>query len=270
MESGTFNWCTGDGHATLQQLLDNDPEPIAETYFKWTFVRHPWTRLCSAWCGAYYSLHQALNPAEDSRLLFGGHNSPLQDGGVPHAFGLLSDFTNTPEGELPPAHPTESGAYVFANSEAKDIREILSDHGFMLKSDVLDISGEPLKEDFISWLEAAYNNGTKEVELSDNAGHTGVKSLKRCFLEPMSSMVTFKGNFAMDYVGKFESLDRDWESISRHFNNGEPVPLPKLNQAEAKFGAKPDYHKLFGDPDIKQMVYELYEEDYKIFAYHID
>lgn len=63
----------------------------------------------------------------------------------------------------------------------------------------------------------------------------------------------------VDYVGKFETLQSDFETISQRVS-GEQKSLPHLNASQTH------RHDQIGD-DERQLIWQIYQEDYELFGY---
>jgi hypothetical protein len=70
---------------------------------------------------------------------------------------------------------------------------------------------------------------------------------------------SFGGNIQLDFVGKFENLSEDFESIRNRL--GLDIDLPhKLK------GSTRDWRSAYNDKTIK-IVQEYYREDFEVFGY---
>jgi len=75
----------------------------------------------------------------------------------------------------------------------------------------------------------------------------------------------FSGNVAMDFVGKFESLQEDFDKMKRQFNLSEAIELPH----KIKGGAESSYRDRF-DPDSETIVRQRYAREIEMFGYDND
>lgn len=80
-------------------------------------------------------------------------------------------------------------------------------------------------------------------------------------IKPMSQYLCVDGRLAVKYVGRFEQLLYDWAAICGLIV-GEFTPLPKANQSTHK--PWQEYYT----PELADIVYEHYKEDYMTFGYH--
>lgn len=72
-----------------------------------------------------------------------------------------------------------------------------------------------------------------------------------------------KGNLIPDFIGKFESIKRDFEKICKKMGVQKPPELPQIN----KNNPEKDYRKYY-DEETKKMVYERYKRDIEVFGYN--
>ena len=70
----------------------------------------------------------------------------------------------------------------------------------------------------------------------------------------------FKGNISLDYIGRFEKLNDDFEAICRHLNISN-IALPH----KIKGGGK-DYRKYYDNESI-EIIRTAYQEEIKLFNY---
>ncbi len=64
----------------------------------------------------------------------------------------------------------------------------------------------------------------------------------------------------VDYIGKFENLDRSFMEISKSLNL--PYELPKINQSKRR-----EYKDYFRNEDVKNKINQLYKKDIEYFKY---
>jgi len=91
----------------------------------------------------------------------------------------------------------------------------------------------------------------------------GLPETGRKFLHsrPMVDFLTWPdGSLAVDFVGRFEALDRDWEIVCRRIGV-EPEPLRHLNAS-----AHRDWRDYY-TPELAAHVAELYAADFDTFDY---
>lgn len=67
-------------------------------------------------------------------------------------------------------------------------------------------------------------------------------------------------NKKMDFVGKFENLENDWEYVCSQLNINDK--LPKRNQSSHKTWAE-----YFQDTDLRNLAYKIYKQDFIQFKY---
>ncbi len=86
------------------------------------------------------------------------------------------------------------------------------------------------------------------VEQAEPEGH----------FRPQSRHVTHEGQLVVDYIGRFEALDADWEAIRKRFGLAK---LPRRNRSSHR-----PYRELFS-ADLRERVARYYEEDIERFGY---
>ena len=68
------------------------------------------------------------------------------------------------------------------------------------------------------------------------------------------------GKIIVDFVGKYENIDKDLSKLSKLIN--KDIFLPHLNKGKAK----QKYEKIYTN-EMKDIVYEMYRRDFEIFNY---
>ncbi len=67
------------------------------------------------------------------------------------------------------------------------------------------------------------------------------------------------GAVSLDYVGKIENIQADFQSVAQHLKSN--AILPKLNQSKNK-----DYRTLYNDRSVERVA-EIYKRDIQLFDY---
>ena len=89
-------------------------------------------------------------------------------------------------------------------------------------------------------------------------GHT-----HRHYLPQIFYIEDWWGNLGVDFVGRVETLDRDWRFVSeRIYDNHRSIPF--LNRS--RYGV--DYRAHFDDPVVNDVIVDFYKEDFEIFGYN--
>ena len=83
---------------------------------------------------------------------------------------------------------------------------------------------------------------------------------KYIHLQPQSSCVKIDGNLAVDFLGKFQNLQKDFRKVEEILNL-EPKPLIKI-----RVSSKDKEPKII-DQQIKDIIYDIYREDFESFGY---
>lgn len=91
------------------------------------------------------------------------------------------------------------------------------------------------------------------------------------FFWPQHRFVTIKKIVLVDKIMKYENLAQDWLEVHEEITSRVPPRFSTLptslkieNQSHNKVGKNwEDYYT----PELKQMVYELYQRDFEIFGY---
>ena len=82
---------------------------------------------------------------------------------------------------------------------------------------------------------------------------------------PMLAMLKHKEKLGMDFVGRVENIEQDWAKVCNKF--GPEVPLRKVNTRLKKFGVSASYDEMFHSRHLREMVREIYKEDFEAFKY---
>ena len=80
-------------------------------------------------------------------------------------------------------------------------------------------------------------------------------------LKPMADFTCVGQNMVMDFVGRYENLERDWKVVCDHV--GEEFELPHRVKGRA-FGQ--DYMDFY-TPETKKIVGDFYARDFELFGY---
>ena len=127
---------------------------------------------------------------------------------------------------------------------------------------------ETLNDTFEAFLEMLYSEKEKLQNL-DGFRCRSMPKLNmpstRIHFFPMLAMLKHNGKLGMDFVGKVENMEQDWSKVCNAF--GQEVPLRKLNTHRKKFGVDTSYDEMFHKRHVRDMVRELYKEDFEAFQY---
>ena len=82
---------------------------------------------------------------------------------------------------------------------------------------------------------------------------------------PMLPMIKVNGVVEIDYIGRFENLEKDWSFLTWRIFRFDKVKLPKHNIRKDK---KP-YQEFYNNKLIDRVA-EIYKEDIKAFGYSYD
>jgi len=119
--------------------------------------------------------------------------------------------------------------------------------------------------DFNEFIEILYKN-IDSVKSAKNIGWNASLSdlglpVKRIHFYPMFPLLTYNDELCMDFIGRFENIHRDWETLCNMLNK-PVIPLPHDRQRKS--------HKVTKDmlPEhIKQKICDIYEIDFINFSY---
>lgn len=85
---------------------------------------------------------------------------------------------------------------------------------------------------------------------------------------PMIDWIINKdGSIAMDYIGRFETLDESYKIACNKIGIINPAPLLKLNSAKSKTGKERKSYQEYYDNETKDMVADIYQNDLDVFNY---
>ena len=79
--------------------------------------------------------------------------------------------------------------------------------------------------------------------------------------KPQHTFICLDGKVAMDFVGRFENLQNDWEEVCEKI--GVKLPLPHKKRGEFH----PHIYKGLYTPKTIKIVKEIYEKDFKLCGY---
>lgn len=84
-----------------------------------------------------------------------------------------------------------------------------------------------------------------------------------CFLPQSESVIDENGNYFVDFVGKFENLEEDFQKILKiiGFDNLKHNPFIKKNNRNR------ENYKKYYDQESLEIVNKIYEKDFKLFGY---
>ena len=75
-------------------------------------------------------------------------------------------------------------------------------------------------------------------------------------------MLSIDGKIAVDFIGKFENIQKDIKKITKILN----LPKSKFSLPHEKKGNTKDYLNLY-NKESKKLVQEIWEEEFKLFNY---
>lgn len=112
--------------------------------------------------------------------------------------------------------------------------------------------------------------GTEEVKNAIQGYNTfeefclGFKNFKynsdTQYIKQKDFVIDEQGKIIVDYIGKFEELEKHWKLICE-INGINYKPLPHINSTKHKYFDNEYNNKM------KEVVYSLFEEDFKLFKY---
>lgn len=80
-------------------------------------------------------------------------------------------------------------------------------------------------------------------------------------LRPMADFVTIGQGLTMDFIGRYENLQNDWNQVCARV--GEEFDLPH----EVKGRMYGEDYMIFYTPETKKIVGDFYERDFELFGY---
>ena len=98
-----------------------------------------------------------------------------------------------------------------------------------------------------------------ELLLKEKKGFGFSKVLNWGHLLPQFEFLCEGYEIQVDYVGKFETLQSDFETISQRVS-GEQKSLQHLNASQS------NRRDQIGDDEM-QLIWQIYQEDYELFGY---
>ena len=156
---------------------------------------------------------------------------------------------------------------------------------------------KPYLKTFPEFVDALYKDRKKIQNLSDCrwgpsplgggagtlAGQEGVEinlPVQRIHFLPMLSMMKVDGVVEMDFIGRFENIQQDWNKVTTLLFD-RPIKLPEHNrrpntrcQVETlptKWSrAKTHYQQYYTHPDLVKKIADIYSEDIEAFGYTYD
>jgi hypothetical protein len=82
------------------------------------------------------------------------------------------------------------------------------------------------------------------------------------FVKPQSEFIYFNNKLMVDFVGKYENLQSDFNTICNTLHI-EPSVLTHRNKSKKRFNNYRDYYTSIS----KDLVYKLYRQDFDFFKY---
>jgi len=98
------------------------------------------------------------------------------------------------------------------------------------------------------------------VEVLDNKGVT----FDQHFSPQIDSGIFYNNKFIVDFIGRFETLNKDWEKVAAIID--APSKLPHSNRTPRKAGCYADYYT----QAAKNVIQRLYQEDIDILEYSFE
>lgn len=84
----------------------------------------------------------------------------------------------------------------------------------------------------------------------------------RLFMPQYLYVFDHTGKLMVDFVGKFENIDEDYQHIARKVGLHEALPKRNITP-----GRKRGHSELFTNPEVLEKVVRLYEKDFALFGY---
>lgn len=109
----------------------------------------------------------------------------------------------------------------------------------------------------LDWNLPQYPDNIKHTDMFQNTDMAILQHLK-----PMHKLIEYlsANNINLDFIGKFENLETDWQMIKNKLNI--PESLPHLNQSKHY-----PYQKYFKKQKIIDKTINLYKKDFEYFNY---
>ena len=79
-------------------------------------------------------------------------------------------------------------------------------------------------------------------------------------IKPQHSFLTIDGEMVMDFIGRFENLQEDFNTLCKKFGYAD-IKLPHINK-----GRYTDYDELY-TPETRKIVREYFSKDFEMFGY---
>jgi len=126
---------------------------------------------------------------------------------------------------------------------------LLSAYGFLKQGGIT-----PYDREFADTHLSRYNDFSSFVRgwLSRESVYTYVHFV------PQHDFVTIRGKLGVDFIGRFESLNEDYEHIRKATGIGKPLE---------KFNARITKEQPQLDSDVMKIIENVYEKDYELFGY---
>lgn len=130
----------------------------------------------------------------------------------------------------------------------------------------------PTFEDFINILYSKKQNFPKnEIKYSQYFDIGFPLKYYRIHFMPMNLLIKINGEVCVDFIGRFENLESDWDTIQKKLN----VEVKKLNKSNARvqkinFKRRTSFYKDLYNQNLIDLVGEIYEEDINLFKYKFD
>ncbi|MBI3312642.1 MAG: sulfotransferase family 2 domain-containing protein [Candidatus Omnitrophica bacterium] len=83
------------------------------------------------------------------------------------------------------------------------------------------------------------------------------------FITQYDWLATMEGKIELDYLGRYETLDQDWEAICKRLTFSFQA-LPKINVG------RHDSYQAYYDSQTREIVAEHYQKDIEYFGYTFD
>ncbi len=108
-----------------------------------------------------------------------------------------------------------------------------------------------------------FNNHLKKIYKKSLINDENVFS--RSFLFPGTKIYTIDNEVAVDFIGKFENLEKDLKKICKMI--GLPKPKFKLTNVKHKVSSRNIKMKKFFDKENKDLVKKIWKKEFEIFKY---
>lgn len=108
---------------------------------------------------------------------------------------------------------------------------------------------------FDDFIEIIYNDIIKNNQKTD------------LHIRPQHTFVYHKNVRLPDYLGYYETLEKDWQIISEKHLNIDYTPLNKINSSNYLHSTYKNYYE---NKHTRDRVYEIYKEDFNKFGYRYE